>query len=171
MIVGTIERLTGREVAINGDFDLALSFNPTLVAEDVTVSNAEWAGDQPMVEVARAEISFALWPLLRHGALQVEQLDLIGPRVRLEKAEDGRGIRRRAGSGAAAGCGEMRLPIAPMSGEGVQALMTRLFAAARCGQAAQGRHAQGGLGTNRDFGSAHRGFAREGSGWGTRIRT
>ena len=45
---------TGREFVIRGDLDVRLSINPLISAEEISLANAEWGTEQPMLDIDRA---------------------------------------------------------------------------------------------------------------------
>lgn len=84
-----IERQIGREVDIAGDIELSVF--PWLGIElgHIEVANAQGFGDKPMAEMAAAQISVKLLPLLsRH--IEVGLVSLDGLRLRLARNSDGR---------------------------------------------------------------------------------
>jgi AsmA family protein len=94
----------GRELRIAGPFELSLSSRPTLVAEDLTLTNARWGSEPVMIRVARVKVSLDLWSLLS-PPVRVEELEIDGVRILIEADAGGRGnweFERRT-SGAAAG--------------------------------------------------------------------
>lgn len=83
-----VEAATGREFDIVGDLDVDLSLNPLITADGLRLGNVAWSKDPQMLEVERLQLRIALWPLLR-GEIQLPQLDVVRPRIVLEKnAED-----------------------------------------------------------------------------------
>jgi hypothetical protein len=65
----------GREFQIRGAFHVDLAPRTTIIAEDVRLANADWAGAEDMVTVRRAEVRFKLWSLV-NGPLIIELLDI-----------------------------------------------------------------------------------------------
>src|SRR5687768_10556421 len=55
---------TGREFSIRGDLNVDLSLNPLISAEGISLANAEWGTEQPMVDVGKASFRLSLWDLL-----------------------------------------------------------------------------------------------------------
>ena len=78
----------GREVEIAGDLDVDMGLRPRITIEDARLANAPWASDAPMVAVARAEAVIDLPALLR-GRLELPEVVVVGPAVRLETRPDG----------------------------------------------------------------------------------
>jgi uncharacterized protein involved in outer membrane biogenesis len=75
--------LTGRDLNLAGDLDVALSLVPTVVVNDVSFANAEWGSRPEMVKVERLEFEMALLPLLS-GEIQVKRVVLNGADILLE---------------------------------------------------------------------------------------
>ena len=75
---------TGRKLALNGEADLGISLVPTLVLNDVSLSNASWASQPQMLKVKQLEISFAVLPLL-HKEIMINNINLVGPEIYLEQ--------------------------------------------------------------------------------------
>ena len=83
-----VYKQTGRTLEINGDAELALSFVPTLVLNDVSLSNAEWAAYPQMVSVGSLEVKLSVLPLLERR-VEIDNITIINPVVNLEVAPDG----------------------------------------------------------------------------------
>jgi len=77
---------TGRELRI-GNLEIDFGGHIVIVATDVTLANAEWAGPDPMAEVGRAEIHVDLGSLFS-GPLLVEYLDVRNVALRLSRPAD-----------------------------------------------------------------------------------
>lgn len=89
-IIQLVKDKTGRDFSIDGDLELAFSLIPTVAVEGVTLGNAAWAGDTPMLRVNRFEARIALLPLLKKN-IQVNHLILIEPEINLQTDSQGRG--------------------------------------------------------------------------------
>nr|WP_246071920.1 AsmA family protein [Lysobacter aestuarii] len=91
---GPLERrvhaATGRELEIAGDLDVELGWTPTVRAERVRFSNADWSEARDMAQAERVEIDLALWPLLS-GTVRLPGIRLQRPVLRLETGPEGRG--------------------------------------------------------------------------------
>lgn len=87
-IAETVARETGRQLVINGDAQLGISFVPTVIVNDVTFSNPSWAKNPQMVKLQRLEIKFAILPLLKKQIV-VDKLILLQPEVYLETSVNG----------------------------------------------------------------------------------
>ncbi|HEV7371232.1 AsmA family protein [Arenibaculum sp.] len=90
VVAQRIEALTGRTVAITGDFELAPSLVPTVVARGVALANASWASDAPMLRAGQFEVTLQLMPLLLRGDVIVDHLALSDADILLERGPDGR---------------------------------------------------------------------------------
>ena len=81
-----VERLVSKELGrpfeIRGEFHVDLARHTTIMAEDVRLANADWAGTDDMVTVRRAEVRFDLWSLF-NGPVLIELLDLDDSRILL----------------------------------------------------------------------------------------
>ena len=77
---------TGRTLNMGGDAHLAISLIPTVVINDVSLSNASWAQNPNMAEMNKLEIKFAIMPLLKKQIV-IDKLILNGKKVYLERSE------------------------------------------------------------------------------------
>ncbi len=89
-ITTALEDATGRRVTLNGPMDLALGFSPALVAEDVSIGNADWAEAPHMASVGRLEAQVDILPLLQ-GSVRIVRLVLADATVALETNAEGAG--------------------------------------------------------------------------------
>ena len=80
-IARKVSEKTGRELVIAGDFDLSISFTPSIVADDVTFQNAAWGSEAEMLKLGHVEAEVELFPMLtgdiRVKRLILEDLDLL----------------------------------------------------------------------------------------------
>ena len=83
---GRLSARFDRPVAIAGDIDVDLGWTTRLAMDGVTIANAEWSKDQPMLDAKRAILWFSLGSLLRG---QPTGLELIDPSLLLEKNASG----------------------------------------------------------------------------------
>ena len=81
---------TGRQLAIKGDFDLSISFNPAIIAEDVTFENADWGSRYQMLTMKRLEAEVALFPML-FGTVTIKRLVIVDADLLAETDSQGRG--------------------------------------------------------------------------------
>ena len=80
---------TGREFLIQGNLDLSLSLNPRISAEGLSLANADWGTDQPMLGVSRIAFRISLLDLLK-GDIVLPEVSISHPKISLEKGEDGK---------------------------------------------------------------------------------
>lgn len=79
---------TGREVRIAGNLQIGLAARTSVIAEQLTVSNASWAEDPQLLSVGRVEVHLELASILS-GPIVIELIDLDDTRVSLARQEDG----------------------------------------------------------------------------------
>ena len=91
LAVSTVERMTGRSLAVNGPLALKIFPSLAVVAEDVVLGNAPWAADPVMVKVERAAFSIEWLPLLRQN-ISIDRVQLNGVTLNLQKAPVGQVI-------------------------------------------------------------------------------
>lgn len=84
-----VYKLTGRQLALNGDAGLKISLVPTIKLNDVTLSNAVWAAQPYMVKAQSVEVSVSILPLL-HKEVVIDTVRLIEPEVYLVVNKDGK---------------------------------------------------------------------------------
>lgn len=89
-IITVVEQRTGRDFSIQGDISLAPSLIPTVVIEEATLGNPDWAQRQSMLSIGRLEAQIALLPLLKQQIV-IHRIALSQPVVHLEIGPDGRG--------------------------------------------------------------------------------
>lgn len=80
---------TGREFAIQGDLDVRLSLNPLISIEGLSLANADWGSEQPMLGVNKLSFRVSLTDLLT-GDIVLPEVSISRPKVLLEKNADGR---------------------------------------------------------------------------------
>ncbi|MEL6441591.1 MAG: AsmA family protein [Cyanobacteria bacterium J06621_8] len=88
IILAQLEEATGREVTLEGDIDLALSWKPTLKINGVTVANADWGQAPYFLNVEQLLLTLDLAPLLQRE-ISVTGLNLERPIIYLEKNQSG----------------------------------------------------------------------------------
>ncbi|MBX3508312.1 MAG: AsmA family protein [Parvibaculum sp.] len=81
---------TGRTLKIEGPLHIGFSLVPTVVAEKVSFSNAEWGTKPNMISASRLEIEIALLPLLS-GNVDVRRVEIADADIFLETDRQGRG--------------------------------------------------------------------------------
>ncbi len=89
-IILVVKQSTGRDLAIKGA--LSISYFPIVgvTAKDVSLSNAPWAGAQPMLSLASLKIGVRILPLLS-GRLELADFVLESPTILLAIDRQGRG--------------------------------------------------------------------------------
>jgi AsmA family protein len=90
LIAEQVKQATGRELAIGGDFKLALSLTPTVAVDNVSFANAPGGTRPQMVTLKRLEVQMQLLPLLSRQ-IKVNRLVLDGADILLETDAKGRG--------------------------------------------------------------------------------
>jgi len=88
-ITGAAQSATGRELVINGEFDVNLGSRIGLLANDVSFGNADWGSRPTMVTAERLFAEVRLLPLFK-GVLDVT-LEVDTPDILLETDTDGIG--------------------------------------------------------------------------------
>lgn len=83
------EERTGRTLDITGGVSPTIFPQLGVVLERVTISNAEWAGADPMVEASGINVGVGFSALLG-GDVVVNAFEIDGPIIRLKRAADGR---------------------------------------------------------------------------------
>lgn len=81
---------TGRTLKIEGPLHIGFSLVPTVVAEKVSFSNAEWGTKPDMLSAGKLELQVALLPLLS-GDLDVRRVEIEDADIFLETDRRGRG--------------------------------------------------------------------------------
>jgi len=72
-----------------GDVDVSLSLNPLVSAEGISLANAEWGTEQPMLDIGRASFRISLWDLIL-GDIVLPEVSISSPKIILEKSADGK---------------------------------------------------------------------------------
>ncbi|HEX3209506.1 MAG TPA: AsmA family protein, partial [Geminicoccaceae bacterium] len=78
----------GRPFQIAGDLDVDLGLRPRITIHDARLANPPWASKEPMLEVQRAEFVIDL-PALWHGRIELPEVSVSKPTLRLETRPDG----------------------------------------------------------------------------------
>lgn len=81
---------TGRTLKIEGPLHIGFSLVPTVVAEKISLSNAEWGTKPNMLSAGRLELQVALIPILS-GNVDVRRVEIIDADIFLETDRRGRG--------------------------------------------------------------------------------
>lgn len=80
---------TGRKLAINGNAELGISLIPTLIINDVTLSNPDWAKNPQMLKLGSLELQLSIMPLL-HKQIVIDKAILEQPHIYLETSAGGK---------------------------------------------------------------------------------
>ncbi|MFO6465685.1 AsmA family protein [Jannaschia sp. KMU-145] len=88
--VERFEAETGRAMTIDGDVGATLWPRLGVRAEGVTVANADWAGETPMLTADAIEVGVPLAAVFGR-VLRIETLEIEGATLVLERGADGRG--------------------------------------------------------------------------------
>lgn len=80
---------TGRKLAVKGDASLGVSLIPTIIINDVALSNPSWAKNPQMAEIGSLELKFSLLPLLKKQIV-VDKAVLNNTKIYLETTKDGK---------------------------------------------------------------------------------
>ena len=86
-IEAVVQDATGREFSINGDFSVKVLPSPTVLVEDVTLSNASWGSEPDLLRVGHLSAKIGLWSLLS-GPIVIHDLKLADVAVLLETNAD-----------------------------------------------------------------------------------
>ncbi|MCG6929970.1 MAG: AsmA family protein [Desulfofustis sp.] len=86
-ITGAAKSATGRELSIDGEFEINLGTSLSLLARDVRFANAEWGSRNDMVTVGRLYAQVELLPLFK-GVLDMT-VETDSPDILLETDADG----------------------------------------------------------------------------------
>lgn len=81
---------TGRKLELNGDAGIKISLIPTIVLNDVALSNASWAKEPQMLKAEKVEATFSILPLL-HKEIVIDSIALNEPQVYLSVNKNGEG--------------------------------------------------------------------------------
>jgi len=90
LLARKVSEKTGRELTIAGNFDLSISFTPSITADNVTFENAAWGTRPEMLKLGHVEAKVALFPMLS-GDIEIERLILEDMDLLAETNEDGVG--------------------------------------------------------------------------------
>jgi uncharacterized protein involved in outer membrane biogenesis len=87
-IEDAVTAATGREFRIAGEFRPRVFPAPALVAADITLANADWAGDTPFVSIGHLSVTVDLWSLIA-GPARIRTFILRDVAVLLQENEAG----------------------------------------------------------------------------------
>lgn len=83
LITAELGKETGRDVQINGGFELSVGFSPSIVAEEISIANAPWGSNPAMLTARRFEVKVGLFPMLS-GRVETKRLVIEGAYLLLE---------------------------------------------------------------------------------------
>jgi uncharacterized protein involved in outer membrane biogenesis len=86
-IEAAVQDATGREFSINGDFSVKVLPSPTILVEDVTLSNAPWGSEPDLLRVGHLSAKIGLWSLLSRPIV-IHDLKLADVDILLETNAD-----------------------------------------------------------------------------------
>ncbi|MEM7223565.1 MAG: AsmA family protein [Pseudomonadota bacterium] len=87
-IAGEVRKITGRELKIDGDMELAVLPAPALLADGVRFANLAGGSTPYMIELKELRVKVKLLPLLQ-GRIEVESVFLAEPKIVLEVLPNG----------------------------------------------------------------------------------
>lgn len=87
-VAGRVSEAAGRDFRIEGDVDVDLGWTTRVSAEGIWLANAPWGEAPALAEIARLEFGIEVLELLR-GRVVLPELNLEGPKVALERNEQG----------------------------------------------------------------------------------
>lgn len=79
---------TGRKLSINGEANLGISLIPTLVINDVTFANPDWASHPNMAEIGSLELKVSIMPLFKKQVV-VDKVALKNAKIYLQTTASG----------------------------------------------------------------------------------
>jgi AsmA protein len=85
----TLRTATGREVRLEGGVELKIWPELSVQTGALSVANADWSENGPMLTAKALRVGVETWPLLR-GRIKVRSLELEAPELLLERTKDGR---------------------------------------------------------------------------------
>jgi len=100
-----VKRATGRDFQVRGELSIRLLPTLTVLAHDVTLSNADWGSRPAMLTVNRIAFAIALRPLLKEE-IRILSVDVEGADVLLESDGKGGGNWVFGGHGESAAAGQ-----------------------------------------------------------------
>ena len=83
-----VEAQTGRDISVGGDAELKIFPNLVVVADQVSVANADWSDRGAMMSADRLDVSVSMATLFG-GDIVISRLSLIRPDILLERNESG----------------------------------------------------------------------------------
>jgi uncharacterized protein involved in outer membrane biogenesis len=87
-IESAVADATGRRLQLGGDFDVNIVPAPSIVLEDVSLSNADWGSEPMLATIGHVSAGLSFWSLLA-GPVRVNEVKLRDVDVLLETNEEG----------------------------------------------------------------------------------
>ena len=87
-IESAVADATGRRLQLGGDFDVNIVPAPSIVLEDVSLSNADWGSEPMLATIGHVSAGLSFWSLLA-GPVRVNEVKLRDVDVLLETNEQG----------------------------------------------------------------------------------
>ncbi|MGD8673587.1 MAG: AsmA family protein [Thiogranum sp.] len=87
-IESAVADATGRRLQLGGDFDVNIVPAPSIVLEDVSLSNADWGSEPMLATIGHVSAELSFWSLLA-GPVRVNEVKLRDVDVLLETNEQG----------------------------------------------------------------------------------
>jgi len=87
-VESAVSSLIGRDLRITGEFRPKILPNPSVVADGVTLANADWGAPTPMVTIGKVSAAVDLWSLIS-GPIRIKRLELRDVAVLLEQSSTG----------------------------------------------------------------------------------
>ncbi|MGE0659099.1 MAG: AsmA family protein [Reyranellaceae bacterium] len=84
-----VKKATGRDLVINGPFDVSVGLSPSLKVSDVTFQNAAWGSRPEMAKIKELDVQLQLIPLIM-GTVAIDRIVLKGADILIETGKDGR---------------------------------------------------------------------------------
>lgn len=88
-VVASIQKLTGREVTIEGDTSITWSPIPTIIMQNIRLANIDKSQNPVMLSIDQARITIA-WESLLKSPLVIKNIELTHPVLLLERTEANR---------------------------------------------------------------------------------
>lgn len=87
-LIAQIQPYVGRKIEVKGKVSFSLLPSPQISLQDVTLANVEGSKADSLMTLQRLEAKIKFEPLLQ-GKLEVENINLAGPKLNLEVLDDG----------------------------------------------------------------------------------
>ncbi|MCG8507735.1 MAG: AsmA family protein [Rhodospirillales bacterium] len=140
LVAQRVEKMTGRQLDIQGNLDLDISLNPRLVLSDVSLANADWGSQPEMLRVSRLEAAVDLVPLLS-GEARITHIRVSGLNLLLETDAQGAGnwVIKKAASQTAESKKSTETPFVPVLSEILLEDLTVVYRDGKNGETYQGQ--------------------------------